>query len=50
MSDPIQHECGIALLRLKKPLQYYVDKYGVIYVYPKEFSGAGRIYPWINTL
>ena len=28
MSDPIQHECGIALLRLKKPLQFYVDKYG----------------------
>lgn len=28
MSDPIKHECGIALLRLKKPLQYYVDKYG----------------------
>ena len=28
MSDPIQHECGIALLRLKKPLQYYLDKYG----------------------
>lgn len=28
MSDPIKHECGIALLRLKQPLQYYVDKYG----------------------
>lgn len=28
MSDPIQHECGIALLRLKKPLEYYLDKYG----------------------
>lgn len=28
MSDPIKHECGIALLRLKKPLQYYQDKYG----------------------
>jgi amidophosphoribosyltransferase len=28
MSDAIQHECGIALLRLKKPLQYYLDKYG----------------------
>ncbi|MFK7784648.1 MAG: amidophosphoribosyltransferase [Crocinitomicaceae bacterium] len=28
MSDPIKHECGIALLRLKKPLQHYVDKYG----------------------
>jgi amidophosphoribosyltransferase len=28
MSDPIKHECGIALVRLKKPLQYYQDKYG----------------------
>ena len=28
MSDAIKHECGIALLRLKQPLQYYVDKYG----------------------
>ena len=28
MSDPIKHECGIALVRLKKPLQFYLDKYG----------------------
>ncbi|TVR38740.1 MAG: amidophosphoribosyltransferase [Cryomorphaceae bacterium] len=28
MSDPIKHECGIALLRLKKPLQHYLEKYG----------------------
>ena len=28
MSDAIQHECGIALVRLKKPLQFYIDKYG----------------------
>lgn len=28
MSDAIKHECGIALLRLKKPIQFYVDKYG----------------------
>lgn len=28
MSDPIKHECGIAVLRLRKPLQYYIDKYG----------------------
>lgn len=27
MSDAIKHECGIAMLRLLKPLQYYVDKY-----------------------
>lgn len=28
MSDPIKHECGIALLRLKKPLAHYNEKYG----------------------
>ncbi len=28
MSDSIQHECGIALIRLKKPIQYYIDNYG----------------------
>lgn len=28
MSDAIKHECGIAFMRLKKPLQYYTEKYG----------------------
>ncbi len=28
MSDRITHECGIAMVRLKKPLQYYQEKYG----------------------
>jgi amidophosphoribosyltransferase len=28
MSDTIEHECGIALIRLLKPLDYYYDKYG----------------------
>ena len=28
MSDVIKHECGIAMIRLRKPLQYYLDKYG----------------------
>jgi amidophosphoribosyltransferase len=28
MSDAIKHECGIALIRLRKPYQYYIDKYG----------------------
>ncbi len=28
MSDPIRHECGIAVVRLKKSLAYYQDKYG----------------------
>jgi amidophosphoribosyltransferase len=31
MSDSIKHECGIALLRLKKPLQFYVEKYGTAF-------------------
>ena len=28
MSDRINHECGIALVRLRKPLEYYLSKYG----------------------
>ena len=28
MSDAIKHECGIALVRLRKPLDYYIKKYG----------------------
>ena len=28
MSDQIKHECGIAMLRLRKPLEYYIQKYG----------------------
>ncbi len=28
MSDAIKHECGIALIRLLKPLSHYQDKYG----------------------
>ena len=28
MSDSIKHECGIAMVRLRKPLDYYIEKYG----------------------
>ncbi len=28
MTDQIKHECGIAMIRLRKPLQHYIDKYG----------------------
>lgn len=28
MSDHIKHECGLALIRLLKPLEYYHEKYG----------------------
>lgn len=28
MSDIIKHECGLAFIRLLKPLQFYSDKYG----------------------
>ena len=38
MSDLLQHECGIALLRLKKPLQYYIDTYGTA------FYGLNKMY------
>ena len=38
MSDAIKHECGIALLRLKKPLEYYKQKYG------SAFYGIQKMY------
>jgi len=38
MSDSIKHECGIALLRLKKPLDFYLDKYGT------SFYGLRKMY------
>ncbi len=28
MSDPLTHECGIAVVRLRKPIGYYIEKYG----------------------
>ncbi len=28
MSEPVKHECGIAMLRLRKPIEYYIEKYG----------------------
>jgi amidophosphoribosyltransferase len=28
MSDQIKHECGVALVRLLKPIEYYQIKYG----------------------
>ncbi|WP_296684983.1 amidophosphoribosyltransferase [Flavobacterium sp.] len=31
MSDALQHECGIALVRLLKPLEYYKEKYGTAF-------------------
>jgi amidophosphoribosyltransferase len=38
MSDFLQHECGIAMMRLKKPLQHYIDKYGTA------FYGLNKMY------
>ena len=32
MSESIKHECGIALIRLKKPLKFYKKKYGSFYM------------------
>ena len=28
MSEALKHECGIALVRLRKPISYYTEKYG----------------------
>ena len=38
MSDALKHECGIAFLRLKKPLEYYKEKYG------SAFYGVNKMY------
>jgi amidophosphoribosyltransferase len=38
MSDSIKHECGIALIRLKQPLQFYTEKYGTA------FYGLNKMY------
>ncbi len=37
MSDEILHECGIALIRLRKPLSYYIEKYGTTYAMSKMY-------------
>jgi amidophosphoribosyltransferase len=37
MSDQILHECGIAMIRLRKPLSYYIDKYGPTYAMNKMY-------------
>ena len=31
MSDQIKHECGIAFIRLLKPLEFYYEKYGSVF-------------------
>ena len=38
MSDAIKHECGIALIRLRKPLEFYKEKYG------SAFYGVNKMY------
>jgi amidophosphoribosyltransferase len=38
MSDALKHECGIALVRLRKPLEYYKEKYGTA------FYGVNKMY------
>jgi len=38
MSDALKHECGIAFIRLLKPLSYYKNKYGTA------FYGVNKMY------
>ena len=38
MSDALKHECGIALVRLLKPLEFYKEKYGTA------FYGINKMY------
>jgi amidophosphoribosyltransferase len=37
MTDQILHECGIAMIRLRKPLSYYIEKYGSMYAVNKMY-------------
>src|SRR5690606_13170704 len=37
MTDQIYHECGIALIRLRKPLSYYLHKYGPTFAVNKMY-------------
>jgi amidophosphoribosyltransferase len=37
MTDQTLHECGIALIRLRKPLSYYIEKYGPTYAMNKMY-------------
>jgi amidophosphoribosyltransferase len=37
MTDQILHECGIAMIRLRKPLSYYIEKYGPTYAMNKMY-------------
>jgi amidophosphoribosyltransferase len=37
MTDQILHECGIALVRLRKPLSYFIEKYGPMYAMSKMY-------------
>lgn len=37
MTDQIHHECGIALIRLRKPLSYYLHKYGPTFAMNKMY-------------
>jgi len=38
MSDALKHECGVAMLRLLKPLEFYKEKYGT------SFYGLKKMY------
>jgi amidophosphoribosyltransferase len=38
MSDSLKHECGVAMLRLLKPLEFYKEKYGT------SFYGLKKMY------
>jgi amidophosphoribosyltransferase len=47
MSDALKHECGIALVRLLKPLEYYKEKYGSAFYGHKNVSLDGKAaQPW----
>ena len=41
--ETLKHECGVAMVRLLKPLEYYSEKYGTV------FYGLDKLYLLMET-
>lgn len=53
--EPLKHECGVATIRLLKPLEYYQQKYGtwmyalnkLYLMMEKQHNRGGRVLVWL---
>ena len=49
--EPLKHECGVAMIRLLKPLEYYQEKYGTwMYGFNKLYLLMEKLYKLLITL